>query len=244
MDDEAAYTLYSLIKSPTSFDDHFMRYSYSVLTSSLLGFSIPSATDPYIHHNERFTDEVIKAFRPDCFPINVFPFLKSMPFWLIPSLKRMESLRKEYIGQMWSFRSKMVKSVKSGLAKESIYKHFVLNRGDYAVTDEESIHAFQAMIDGGTRPPHNALLSFLYLMMEYPEWQKKLQKEVDETLSDGSMPSFKDIPKLPTVRAVVKETIRYRSIMAEVGMLHQLEDDDIYEGLFFEKGTIFYATFA
>ncbi|KND88299.1 Cytochrome P450 [Tolypocladium ophioglossoides CBS 100239] len=244
MDDEATFTLHALLQSPSSFHDEFLRYSYSVLTSSMLGFSVRSASDPYIHHNEDFTAEIMKSFRPDCFPSNVFPFLRRMPSWLVPSLRTMERLRREYVEQMWSFRSKIEKSVKDGSAMESIYKHFLLNRGDYAVTDEESVHTFQAMIDGGTRSPHNNLLTFLFLMMEYPEWQRKLQKEVEQVVGNDRMPSYKDIPNLPTVRAIVKEGVRFRSIVAEMGISHCLEQDDIYEGYFFEKGTVFHATFA
>jgi len=244
MDDEATFTLYALLKSPSSFHDEFLRYSYSVLTSSMLGFSIRSADDPFLHHNEEFTAEIMKSFRPDCFPSNVFPFLRRMPFWLIPSLRKMESLRKEYVDQMWSLRRKIEKSVEDGSARESIYKHFLLNRSDYVVTDEEAVHTFQTMIDGGTRSPHNNLLTFLFLMMEYPEWQRKLQAEVDQVVGKDRMPSYEDIPNLPTVRAIVKEGVRYSSIVAEMGISHCLSTDDIYDGYFFERGTVFHATFA
>ncbi|EFY96243.2 Cytochrome P450 CYP5058A4 [Metarhizium robertsii ARSEF 23] len=243
MDKEAIITLHALHESPLSFDKEFLRYSYSVLTSSLLGFSVRRASDTYIQQNEEFTAEIMKSFRPDCFPSNVFPFLRKMPFWLVPSLRTMERLRKEYVAQMWLFRSKIEKSVRDGSATESIYKHFLLNRGDYAVTDEESVHTFQGMIDGGTRSPHNNLLTFLFLMMEYPDWQRRLQEEVDQVVGKDRMPSHEDIPNLPTVRAIVKEGVRYRSIVAEMGITHCLSEDDVYEGYFFEKGTVFHAPF-
>ncbi|RDL31026.1 Uncharacterized protein BP5553_09815 [Venustampulla echinocandica] len=244
MDDEATFTLHALVQSPDSFHGEFLRYSYSVLTTSLLGFSVRSASDPYIRQNEDFTAELMNSFRPDCFPSNVFPVLRKMPMWLMPSLRTMERLRKEYVDHMWAFRGRMEKKVKDGLATESIYKHFLLNRDEYSVTDEESVHTFQAMIDGGTRSPHNNLLTFLFLMMEFPQWQKKLQKEVDDVVGKDRMPSYMDIPNLPTVRAIVKETVRYRSIVAEMGIGHCLDTDDIYEDYFFEKGTVFNAIFA
>ncbi|OGE56501.1 hypothetical protein PENARI_c003G04885 [Penicillium arizonense] len=244
MDDEATFTLNALLESPDSFHGEFLRYSYSVLTSSLLGFSVRSPSDPFIDHNETFTAELMNSFRPDCFPSNVFPLLRKMPMWLMPSLRTMERLRKEYVSEMWAFRSKIEKLVKDGSATESIYKRFLLNRNEYSVTDEESVHTFQAMIDGGTRSPHNNLLTFLFLMMEFPEWQKKLQEEVDKVVGKDRMPSYTDIPNLPTVRAIVKETVRYRSIVAEMGIGHCLQEDDIYDGYFFEKGTVFNAIFA
>ncbi len=244
MDDEATFSISALIKEPGSFHKEFLRYSYSVLTTSLLGFAVRSSSDPLITHNETFTSELMNSFRPDCFPSNVFPLLRKMPMWLLPSLRTMERLRKQYVDEMWAMRFKIQKLVSEGSASECIYKHFLLNRQDYQVTDEESVHTFQAMIDGGTRSPHNNLLTFLFLMMEFPRWQKKLQGEIDEVVGTARMPCHEDIPNLPTVRAIVKETIRYRSITAEMGIGHCLQQDDIYQGYSFEKGTIFNALFA
>ncbi|RFU31324.1 hypothetical protein B7463_g5000, partial [Scytalidium lignicola] len=156
----------------------------------------------------------------------------------------MERLRKEYVNEMWTFRGKIEKTVKDGSATESIYKHFFLNRNEYSITDEESVHTFQAIIDGGTRSPHSNLLMFLFLMMEFPQWQKKLQNEVDEVVGKDQMLSYADIPNLPTVRAIVKETLRYRSIVAEMGIGHCIDTDNIYDGYFFEKRTVFNPIFA
>ncbi|KAJ0414065.1 cytochrome P450 [Aspergillus carlsbadensis] len=244
MDDEATFTLNALLQSPESFHDEFLRYSYSVLTLSLLGFSVRSASDPFIHHNEAFTAELMRSFRPDCFPSNVFPLLRKTPMWLLPSLRTMERLRKQYVGEMWAFRRKIETLVQDGLAMECIYKHFLEHRDQYSVTDEESVHTFQAMIDGGTRSPHNNLLTFLFLMMEFPEWQEKLHDEVDGAVGGNRLPVYTDIPNLPTVRAIVKETVRYRSIVAELGISHCLQTDDNYQGYLFEKGTVFNALFA
>lgn len=90
----------------------------------------------------------------------------------------------------------------------------------------------------------NALLVFIYLMMEHPEWMAKLQKQLDEVVGLQRLPSWEDVPNLPVVRAVVKETLRYRSFAAEMGLTHQLEEDDIYEGHFFAKGTIFHVNYS
>jgi pseurotin biosynthesis cytochrome P450 monooxygenase len=244
MDDEATFTLAAILERPSSFHDEFMRYSYSVLTTSFMGFTVRSPSDPFIENNETFTAEIMKSFRPDYYPSNVFPILRYLPTWTLPSLRKMESLRRVYIDEMWAFKEETVKRVNDGTATDSVYKHFILNRDDYNLTDEEAVHTFQTMIDGGTRSPHNNLLGFLVLMMEYPEWQRKLQDEVDRVVGKDRLPTYEDIPNLPTVRAVVKEGVRYRSLVAEMGVSHCLEQDDVFEGFFFQKGTTLHATFA
>ena len=50
---------------------------------------------------------------------------------------------------------------------------------------------------------------FLMAMVFHPEWQAKCQKEVDEACG-GAMPILEDMPKLPILRACIKETMRWK----------------------------------
>lgn len=244
MEEEAKTTLSHIVKNPQGFDKHFMRYSYGVLTRSLLGFSIESADDPFVTYMDAFIDEAMQGFRPDVYPSNVFPFLRSFPTWFVPSLAKMERLKGDEYAQICRLRENIKKQIRDGTAKDSVYRDFLENRDQYTVSDDEAGFAFDSMIGGGTRSPHNALLTYCYLMMEYPEWQTKLQEEIEAVVGPDRLPTSADIPELPSVRAVVKEGIRYRSIKAELGIPHKLDEDDIYEGYFFPKGTVFHANFA
>lgn len=109
---------------------------------------------------------------------------------------------------------------------------------------------------------------FLMAMALHPEWQKKAQDEIDRVCGDR-LPNFGDFADLPTVRAVLKETIRWRSgvplgklfarsfmvpfypesLLARwltrglhgVGVPHQAERDDEYRGVTIKKDTIILA---
>ena len=50
-------------------------------------------------------------------------------------------------------------------------------------------------------------------------------------------PTFADLPSLPYIRAIVKETLRWSST-APFGLPHASTEDDWYEGTFIPKGTI------
>lgn len=253
MAEEAVLTLSSLLTEPAGFDAHLQRYAYGVLTRAVLGFRVADADDPFIKDSESFINESMKCFRPDVYPSNVFPFLRWLPSWAMPSLRKLDSLRQWVDEDGAMVRSRVEKQMaedggdaetdKRGKKKkhESVYRDFLENRESYEASDQEAKYAFQAMVGAGTRSPHNALLTFLHLMMQYPEWQTKLQDEVDAVVGIDRLPTFDDIPQLPTVRAVVKEGIRYRSILAELGIPHRLEEDDVYDGYFFPKGTVFFA---
>lgn len=54
------------------------------------------------------------------------------------------------------------------------------------------------------------MLFFLMSMALHPEWLKKCQEEIDRVCGDRA-PTVHDFPNIPTVRACIKETIRWRS---------------------------------
>ncbi|KAK0750284.1 cytochrome P450 [Schizothecium vesticola] len=80
---------------------------------------------------------------------------------------------------------------------------------------------------------------FLMAMALHPEWQKKAQAEIDRVCGDR-MPTMDDFANLPTVRACLKETVRWRSGVP-LGVPHQAEQDDEYRGVKIKKGTIILA---
>lgn len=50
---------------------------------------------------------------------------------------------------------------------------------------------------------------WLVSMVHHPQWQAIVQKEIDEECH-GRMPTLEDAPRLPTLRACIKETMRWR----------------------------------
>ncbi|KAG7284828.1 hypothetical protein NEMBOFW57_009443 [Staphylotrichum longicolle] len=77
---------------------------------------------------------------------------------------------------------------------------------------------------------------FLMAMALHPEWQRKAQAEIDQVCGDD-MPTLANFADLPTVRAILKETVRWRSGVP-LGVPHQAEKDDVYRGVPIKKGTI------
>lgn len=76
---------------------------------------------------------------------------------------------------------------------------------------------------------------FLMAMVLFPEWQTKIQQEVDAVCGDR-VPTLSDSPNLPVLRACIKETMRWRPNVP-TGVAHEAEADDFYRGYFIEKGT-------
>ena len=74
-------------------------------------------------------------------------------------------------------------------------------------------------------------------MIAYPEVQARAHAELDEVVGRARPPTFADVPSLPYIRAMVKETLRWSPIIP-LGIPHVATADDWYEGMFIPKGTI------
>ena len=74
-------------------------------------------------------------------------------------------------------------------------------------------------------------------MVAYPEVQARAQAEPDEVVGRARPPTFADVPSLPYIRAMVKETLRWSPIVP-FGVPHASTADDWYEGVLIPKGTI------
>ena len=74
-------------------------------------------------------------------------------------------------------------------------------------------------------------------MLAYPAVQARAHAELDEVVGRARPPNFTDLPSLPYIRAMAKETLRW-SPMVVMGMPHCTLADDWYEGKFIPKGTV------
>ena len=81
------------------------------------------------------------------------------------------------------------------------------------------------------------LLWWLLAMIAYPEVQIQAHAELDEVVGNARPPTFADIPSLPYIRAMVKETLRW-SLTVPFGVPHATTEDDWYDGMFIPKGTV------
>ena len=76
--------------------------------------------------------------------------------------------------------------------------------------------------------------------MVHPEVQTRAQDELDVVVGRFRTPTSADVPNLPYIQAMVKESLRWRPALP-LGIPHSTTEDDWYEGMFIPKGTICFA---
>jgi cytochrome P450 len=162
------------------------------------------------------------------------------PLWKLPEMinpwKKAEHKRHDEQQRWWMENLiRVKKQMRAGTARWSFTKQFLETEktnnlsGDY---EASSVLGMLALV--GIFTVAGPLNYFLVAMVHHPEWQKKLQNEIDTQLG-GRMPSTEDFPKLPILRACIKESMRWRPNVP-TGVAHETEQDDYYRGYFIPKG--------
>jgi cytochrome P450 len=77
---------------------------------------------------------------------------------------------------------------------------------------------------------------WILAMIAFPEVQCRAQAELDAVVGRARLPTYADAPRLPYVRAIIKEVLRWRPIV-RLGTPHKTAEDDWYEGMFIPKGS-------
>ncbi|KAK6420612.1 hypothetical protein LTR81_006347 [Elasticomyces elasticus] len=185
---------------------------------------------------------LLKAVSPGGPIVNLLTPLMYLPAWLSPwkkaEAKRAQQMADAFIeaqedvikrheeGTAEGAWTKLWLDKATGLEKSHLSKH----EAAHAVGS----NALVAIVSIGS-PMH----TFFTAMCHYPSWLPRLQEELDRVCGDR-LPTMSDMPRLPVLRAVVKETLRWRQ-PTPLGVPHILEEEDVYEGYYMPKGAMIHA---
>ncbi len=68
-------------------------------------------------------------------------------------------------------------------------------------------------------------------MLHFPEAMRKAQAELDTVVGMDRLPGYEDRERLPYLKAVINETLRWRPIAVLGGTPHAVTADDEYNGM-------------
>ncbi|KAJ4289940.1 hypothetical protein N0V88_006737 [Collariella sp. IMI 366227] len=172
------------------------------------------------------------------------------PLWYIPAFANPWynfEIKREREQRAWwlnNFRLAKDRMKRGELPSDTwAWRYFdeIRRAGNESLDQEEEQEVFASCMIGflnlvGVVTISGPLKFFLMAMALHPVWQRKAQEEIDRVCGKR-MPTMKDFADLPTVRACLKETVRWRSGVP-LGVPHQAERDDEYRGVTIKKGTI------
>ncbi|KAL0932328.1 cytochrome p450 [Colletotrichum truncatum] len=229
--------LYLLSQNPSDYREYIEQFTSRTVSRLSWGTAHPARV------LRKTTFGLLETISPSGALPNVIGFLMHVPHVLSP-WKKKEKARHELETRQFNSNVQFVADqVEKGTAQPSFISTFINEglgneKGKWGDL-QEATNVVGLMAIAGALTIGSPIQSFLLAMCHYPEWQKKLQREIDEVCG-GKCPQWSDREKLPMLRAVVKEVIRWRPPVP-TGIPHAVEKDDVYNGYFIPAGATIHA---
>ncbi|KAJ4360915.1 uncharacterized protein N0V89_001484 [Didymosphaeria variabile] len=215
--------------NPDDYENIMENYTGRVI--SRLAFGVP---DHYLEIRQH-SHGLLQAISPAAYITNIIPQLKLLPSWVSP-WKWIEKARHARERVWFLQRHEEVKrKVAKGTAEDSFMRYVLDRQGKTDVSDLEAAYMVGMIGLAGVLTTSSCLMTYLLAMTLYPEWQTRVQVEIDEVCGERR-PEMRDAPRMPVLRAVIMELLRWRPITPS-SIPHETTEDDVYDGYFIPKGT-------
>ena len=204
--EETPQFLVEMLDNPSNFTAITEGYTGRVIAR--LAFGDVRHTEPI----SRNSHALLNAISPGANITNIVPQLEHLPAWLSPwKLAEKARHERERVFFLETF-GKVGEEVRAG-DNETInfVRTFLESRKEEGVDEEEGAYIVGMLGLAGLLTTASALMTYLVVCCLFPEWQAKVQEEVDRVCGDR-MPEVGDSPDLPVLRAVIKEIIRWRPV--------------------------------
>jgi len=233
---ESIQTLHHLMHSPERWFDHVRRYSTAVILASVFGLRGAHCDSPRVKSFYDVQDQNAAIHELGATPpVDIFPFLKALPDSVSPWRRWARSIRSDYRKLLF----KLVEDSRSS-GVDCFFAKMMDAQEKKGLTEEQIAHLGGVLMEAGSDTTASTLLSFLLALSSRPNVLRKCHEEVDHVVGMDRSPTAADMPKLQYLRAVMKETLRWRPVAAG-GIPHVLIQDDKYGDYVLPKGTVLFA---
>ncbi|KAK5102807.1 hypothetical protein LTS08_003608 [Lithohypha guttulata] len=227
-EEESLRMLWDLVRQPEKYETWFERYSSGLIMR--LAYSKPVVTggESYVKRILDVVHTVERVASPGAYLVDTIPALMRLPLSLAPFKREGAKLHQEELNLFTELLTEGVYNSQKDSGKDNFCGKWYNNKETYNISDAHAAYAIGTLFEAGAGTTAAAMMSFMLAMTLHLDEFVELQAEVDKVVGSDRLPSFSDIPDLPRVRAVAKETLRWRPVTAG-GLPHQLTKDDVYK---------------
>ncbi|KAJ5631949.1 hypothetical protein N7490_008288 [Penicillium lividum] len=236
---ESLQLLSDLLDTPDHFYQHNRRYSASVIMYVTYGYRLPSWQHPMVTKIYSVLDNLTEMTAPGAHAVDSFPSLRHIPQFLLGNWRSFGKQTHEHDSKVYlELWEDLKKRVDEGNATDCFCKSFYLNDPKKAGIDNLlAAYTCGGLVEAGSETTASTLNNWLLAMTLYPEVIEKAQEELDRVVGPDQLPNWDHEKDLPYIRAIIKETLRWRPVN-KFGMTHATSEDDWYDGHFIPKGTV------
>ncbi|PPQ76298.1 hypothetical protein CVT24_009146 [Panaeolus cyanescens] len=233
--------LRGFLETPHDFVNHIRRNAVAIIMKVAYGYPVAGNDDQMLAIIEDAIRNNSPFFAPGKFLVETFPILRFVPAWFPGAgFKRLAKAIEKHMDPLQTVPYEWaIKNISSGEHIESYCsKHLEIEDGKVLndIATQEAIKwTSSALYAGGGDTVVSALTTFILLMCNHPEVQKRAQADIDK-VAPHRLPTLEDLDSLPYITAIVKEVVRWGPPVP-LGLPHRVAEDDVYEGHFIPKNS-------
>jgi cytochrome P450 len=241
---EVTRMVFGVMRNPDNWEREFDRFTASVVFSISYGHRIDSLNSPVIRQRLEFMQFVASLNVPGAYLAESFPILKYLPEIMAP----WKRIIKENARRETAVNIALVDDVRRDLEagkEKSLEVAPSLTQTLLAVREKESIPLPEkdfsfvpaSLFGAGSDTTASTMCSAILAFVTHPAAIKAAQAELDAIVGFERTPTFDDEARLPYMRALCKEVLRWRPVAVLGGTPHASTEDDIYQGWRIPAGT-------
>ncbi|KAF8711927.1 cytochrome p450, partial [Rhizoctonia solani] len=228
--------------SPDDIVSDICRMTGCSILSAVYGYDTTSTEDPLVKIVQVALNGFIQAAAPANFLVNYFPFLEIIPSWFPGAgWKRLaETWRKDKDNMIEIPYNWTKQQIASGTAHPSIVNTLLANlrsktsesHGFVTPLEEQEDPlkwAVGSLFGAGSETSASSILVTILALIRHPEIQAKARQELDGVLGGERLPTLQDRDSLPYMCNIIKETLRWRSVLP-TAIPHSCTQEDTYLG--------------
>ncbi|KAH8822519.1 cytochrome P450 [Flagelloscypha sp. PMI_526] len=229
-----------LTEEPNQLEYYLRKLAGTIILKIVYGYDVKPGRDEYVDLIEAVNRDISEAAKPGNFMVDFIPILAYVPRWFPGTswMAKTDSMRARLNEVLTKPMDFVEEQLAAGIAQPSFVSR-ELERPKF-FNKEHLAWTAEALYTGGADSSVSALLTFFLCMVLYPKAQDEAQRELDATIGQDTLPTWKDRDRLPYVNALIKETLRWGPV-APQALPHCSNMDDVYKGYFIPKKTIIIA---
>ena len=239
-EDESIRAMRDLIQEPQQYEKWFLRFSAGLILRLAYSKPIHTGEEDHLKRINMVNHHLERIASPGSYLVDTFPILMRLPSWLAPFKREGAKLHAE---ELDLFRTLLEEGTQASenQTEPNFCGRWNAEKDSYDLSFDHVAYAIGTMFEAGAGTTQSAMQNFMLAMTLHVDEFRKLQQEVDAVVGADRMPLLKDMPDLPRVRAVAKETMRWRPVSAG-GLPHSSVKDDVYtidgKRFFLEAGAV------
>ncbi|TFK85639.1 CyP450 monooxygenase [Polyporus arcularius HHB13444] len=242
---EAHKFVLRLIEKPKDFVHHIRHLFGSTIMRLTYGIEVDEpGNESYLATVEEALAIFSAATVPGKYLVETFLVLRHVPTWFPFARFKREArawrdVPMEVLHRPWEVA---LSAMKEGTAPPSMAATLVESLSRLppdAVKDEEAVakQTTAVVYGAGADTTLSTVQTFFLAMASNPDVQKKAQAELDAVIGPTRLPDFADQDSLPYIGVLIKELLRWRSVVP-LGIPHRSLEEDEYRGYRIPKGSI------